>query len=146
MKHNFLALFLSVAYLFSSATVWAENDEEFEMRRRVLEDRFEDYYTRQILLERAEMEREKGINEKKSERVREDEERERIRKQFVIERQKQVQPDPKMYEKELLERKKEYEKNREEFVRRMQTLKRIERDISIPGEEELGINLESESL
>ncbi len=145
MKPYVLALFLCAAYFspLFGVLAWAQNDENFDIEKRNLEERFEDYYTRQVILERKALEREKGTGEMRDQRVREVEERERDRKQFVIERAKKVEVSDKMHEQEILERKKAYEQNREAFVRRMQAFKRLENDLKIPGEEELGINLEA---
>jgi hypothetical protein len=149
MKASILVLFLCAAYFFGGfiTSAYAQDNQEFELKKKNLEDRYEDYYTRQVLLQREALEREKGTQERTAERIRENADYEKARQQYVLERPKKVEVDDKMHEREIAERKKEYERNREEFVRRMQTLKRLEAgELMIPGEEELGINVDPENL
>lgn len=111
--------------------------------RELLEERFEDYYTRQILLERERVARERGAAERSRERTQEEADYEQRRQQFVLERRREVKPDDTAHLREIEERRRQYEVTREDYVREQLRLRQLGREYTIPPEEELNLSPEN---
>ena len=138
--------FLLLAVHFCAISWGQTQSEDFQIRRQNLENRFEDYYTRKVLIERYLLQRDRGADEVSKERQKLAAEYEKARLDFVAQRKKTPRPDSRLHEQELLERRRQYEKMREEYVQQMRQLQKLEKEYAIPGEEELGVELNRENL
>lgn len=122
-------------------------EQDFIIRQQNLLDRYEDYYTRLVLIDRETMKRERGAEEMKKERTALKAEYEKIRREFKRARPEENRAAELEYERQVKERKKELDRTRAEYVRQKKLLEKMESGASrIPEEEELGITMENETL
>lgn len=122
-------------------------EQDFVIRQQNLLDRYEDYYTRLVLIDRETMKRERGATDMNKERAAIRAEFEKIRREFKRARPEENRAAELEYERETKARKKELDRTRAEYVRQRMLLEKMESGASrIPAEEELGITMENETL
>lgn len=121
--------------------------EAFEIKKKYMKERFEDFYTRLNVLDRLEVERRRGEEEVRRDRLQKNRAYERARQEFVQQRQKAVPLDPTAWERELKARQIAHEKARQEYVQRRNELNRLMSGVwQIPEDEEVGIDLHIEEV
>ncbi len=144
-----------VAALFTQVMSWAAfasdigsaADQDFVIRQQNLLDRYEDYYTRLVLIDRETTKRERGAEDMHKERSAIRAEYEKIRREFKRVRPEENRAAELEFDKQQKERKKELDRIRAEFVRQRQQLEKIESGaMLIPAEEELGLKMGNETL
>lgn len=121
-----------------SIAVQAKPDKELRSLLKDLDDRFEDFYSRQNEIKRHRFERREGASQQRQWRKEQMKRRELARKSFV--RPKPNIISPEQYEKEKNERRRAYEEARRHYVQnRDQLRKKKELARKIPEEIEVGL-------
>lgn len=141
-----IAKILVLACLMANQAMAIDSDptDEFEIKKNYQKERIEDFYQRFNMLEKLDVERRRGENEKRVERKKIAEEYERDRLEHVKLRKEKPIEDPTAFEREIKERQRQHELSRQHFVKsRDEMLRVLKRTGDVPEEDEYDIDLES---
>ncbi|MCB0341127.1 MAG: hypothetical protein H6626_05440 [Pseudobdellovibrionaceae bacterium] len=136
---TFVSLFLAIGILMPTSQVDAARDPELMDQIRDLDDRYGDFYQRQMDLKRQRFELQQAADEQRRWREKLEKERDEARRQFV--RPKPVIQSAKEFEQKKLQQEKEFEKARKQYVKNRDYVEKLKRTAKrIPEDAEVGLD------
>lgn len=140
-----LGAFLIIIPVCSTANDDSLAVQGFELKRQNRVERIQDFYVRLNQIERQDMQRRQGEDEKRRERKRLQDEYEKTRREYILQRKQRPVEDPTAFERELKQRILEHERARQEFVKTRDKMLNVLRQVGdIPPEDELELDMSTE--
>ncbi|NQY99497.1 MAG: hypothetical protein HRT45_02385 [Bdellovibrionales bacterium] len=140
---SFRPYFICLSLVAASVSAVAEDydKKDFQDRLNYLNKRYEGFFIHQRDQKRWEVRRKSGIADVKAGRKAYADKREKVRKAFVRQPPKDMEPLRLRWEAEQEKKEKRHAKNRKQFATQRERLLQIEESAKkIPGLEELGID------
>ena len=121
---------LIIIFLLSSVQAMGQDrgstEQEFDIKKKYLKQRYEDFFIREIEADRRERKRLESSEEQKKARREIRETYEQARKEYIANRKAKPVRSDEEYQKELAEQRAAHEKARREYIRRQRDLNSIE--------------------